>query len=98
MRYARTSSDNVCGQHVWHSRKTRGHARHSTLTTHETARATNANDARISTPPRVEQHARHRYGTNNTMMRTQRTTDTRNNVRDNAQYSLTDNVTIIDMN
>jgi hypothetical protein len=77
---------------------TRGHAQHSTLTTHETARATNANDEQISTPPRVEQHVRHRYGTNSTMIRTWRTTDTRNNVRDNARYSLTDNVTILDTN
>jgi hypothetical protein len=33
-------------------------ARHSTLMTHETARATSANDGRISTTPRAEQHAR----------------------------------------
>ena len=82
---------------------TRGHAQHSTLTTHETARATNANDEQISTPPRVEQRARHmwnnahdsaRHGyiANNTSTRTRRMIDTRNNVRDNARYSLTDNV------
>jgi hypothetical protein len=88
---------------------THAHTRHSMLTTHETVRATNANDARISTPPHVEQHvrhmrnnthdsARHGYGVNITMTRTRRTIDTRNNVRDNARYSLTDNVIILDMN
>jgi hypothetical protein len=37
---------------------TREHARHSTLTTHETERATSAKNAQSSTPPRAEQHAR----------------------------------------
>jgi hypothetical protein len=88
---------------------TRAHMRHSMLTTHETVRATNGNDARISTPPRVEQHARHMrnnthdsarhgYGANNTMTRTRRTVDTRNNVREHAHYSLTDNVIILETN
>jgi hypothetical protein len=33
-------------------------ARHSTLTINEIERATSANDAQTSTPPRAEQHAR----------------------------------------
>jgi hypothetical protein len=37
---------------------TRGHTRHTMLTTHETVRATKANDERISTLPRAGQHAR----------------------------------------
>jgi hypothetical protein len=36
------------------------HARHSTLTIHETARATSANDAPTSTPPRAKQHVARR--------------------------------------
>jgi hypothetical protein len=51
---------------------TRGHTRHSTLTTHETACATSANDALISTRPRAHhartarrQHLRHVRITNN---------------------------------
>jgi hypothetical protein len=39
------------------TRQCENDARHSTLTTHETARATNANDARISMPPRAKPRA-----------------------------------------